>query len=98
MIDAIIMAVLGSGTTLAGFLVGRRTRPTPAPSYTCACGHLLTSHDLPGNTCLAEAERKKYDVTGQYGGTEYVRCTCTRYIGDLPAEILAERWAPPLPE
>lgn len=93
MIDAIIMAVLGGGLTLAGFLVGRRTRPP----YTCICGHPLTGHKLPGSSCLAEVQRRKYSPTGQSSGSEYVRCTCTRYIGDLPAEMLAERGAPQPP-
>lgn len=65
--------LVGGALLVAGWLVGRRTRPSRDP-YRCSCGHSLATHDEPTGPCRFERERLLIDDV----------CSCVRYVGPLP--------------
>lgn len=95
----LLLASLAAGGGI-GYLIGiLRPKKKPAP-YTCTCGHLLSSHDPHKNLCGAQDRRKQYNYWGRRQGWEYVKCSCLRYVGDYPVDMLelARGWNPELPK
>jgi hypothetical protein len=82
----VILYLAGTGTFLAGYVLGRVNRPKRTlepPKPICSCRHSLSVHDPETKKCKAMIEVDKYVGGGKYG-KEWLDCACQQYIGPLP--------------
>ena len=100
-----VSLVVGAGLLIAGFLSGRFSRRrgaggTNGPkqlSAICGCKHGLEQHDPETKACHGRTlQRNVYSKEGKWLGTQWIDCTCRRYVGPVPAEeILGTPYIPP---
>lgn len=91
----------GSGTTVAGVLIGtwvKGRRAPPSRPALCSCGHGSGTHNGETGACRAQIKRSsRWDSDGLTTGYEWVPCPCLTNDGPEPLAVLEARLARQLP-